>query len=111
MAHYEKDATVLDLPFRMAVLICAALIPPVALKTELAKTIQSFGDMSVPTVNIIGQKDLCYPQSVALSTTCKNTMSQVVFFDGGHCIPKEPGDLKRLALVLERMSRTSQARH
>ncbi|KAK0118210.1 hypothetical protein ONS95_012514 [Cadophora gregata] len=112
IAHCEKDPTVLDLPFRMAVFICAALIPPeLAAKSELAKSIQSFGNISVPTVSIVGQRDLCYNQSVALATTCKNTTSQLVFFDGGHHVPKDSGNLKRLALVLERMSRISHARH
>lgn len=61
LAHSQRDQTVLDLPFGMAVFICAALVPPkVMLETERSNSIASFGEISIPTVSIIGKRDLCY---------------------------------------------------
>jgi pimeloyl-ACP methyl ester carboxylesterase len=86
----------------MAVLICAALIPPqVAGSGELVKTIGSFGSINIPTLHVIGKKDPCYSQSLELVKSCQKGSSQVILTNGGHHVPRDSVSARSIATAIE----------
>lgn len=108
MALTQRDPSIVDPPFKMAVFICAALIPPkIATGTELVKTIGSLGSIDLPTVHIIGKRDPCYAQSVQLVQSCDPSIAQTVYHDGGHDFPRDATNNKNMAAAIERGMRTA----
>ncbi|KXT02179.1 hypothetical protein AC578_5964 [Pseudocercospora eumusae] len=91
---------------KFAVFICAALIPPSsATADELARTIGSFGHIDVPTLHVIGQQDICYNQSIQLSKTCEQSLAQVVFHSGGHDVPRDDVNSRKIATGIEKCAK------
>lgn len=91
---------------KFAVFLCAALIPPSEATTEeLTRTIGSFGHIDLPTVNVIGQQDLCYNQSLQLSKSCESSMSQTIFHSGGHDVPRDDITSRKIAMAIEKAAK------
>lgn len=91
---------------KFAVFLCAALIPPSKATTdELTKTIGSFGHIDIPTVNVVGEQDLCYNQSVQLSKSCDSSMSQIIFHSGGHDVPRDDVTSRKIAAAIEKAAK------
>lgn len=102
----------IEQPFKLAIFMCAALIPPeAATESELVRTIGSLGKIDIPTVHIIGQKDLCYNQSIELMRSCDDTMAQVVLHPGGHDVPRDEINCHNMAVGIERGVRFALGRH
>jgi len=99
----------LDSPFKMAVFMCAALIPPkIAVGPELVKTIGSFGKIDLPTVHVIGQRDPCYAQSMELVKSCKHhSPAQILLNGGSHDVPRDAVNVRAIAAGIERASRVA----
>jgi hypothetical protein len=98
-------------PCAFAVFICTALIPPsLAAATEkLEETVGSLianGPLPLPTVHVLGTKDLCFPQSVKLwEAAATPGLTQALQFSGGHEIPKEAAVIKRMRDTVEKAAR------
>jgi pimeloyl-ACP methyl ester carboxylesterase len=92
-----------DAPFKMAVFLCTALIPPdIATSSKMADTMGTLGQVDIPTLHIIGRKDLCKAQSLELVKLCKRDSAQVLLNDGGHDIPRDVESTRTIALAMER---------
>ena len=102
-SHKEQ---IFHLPFKMAVFMCAALIPPeIASEADLVKTIGSFGNIDIPTVHVIGKRDLCYSQSLQLLKSCTVSSAQSVFNGGGHDVPRDAANTTNICVGIERAAR------
>ncbi len=89
-------------PFKMAIFLCAALIPPQeATASGLANTMGTLGQIDIPTVHVIGRKDLCEAQSLRLVMSCARNTAQVLIIDGGHDVPRDAFNTKRIAVAIE----------
>lgn len=86
----------------MAVFFCAALIPPeAATASAMVKTMGGLDRIDLPTVHIIGRKDPCEGQSLELVKLCTNRSAQVLPNDGGHDIPRDAVNSKKISVAIE----------
>lgn len=110
LATAQEHNAPLQLRAKMAVFICAALIPPtLATGAELAKTIGSLGHLDLPSLHVIGRWDPCLPQSTELAKSCVGKTAQVIAHEGGHDLPRDPVTSKSVAAAFERLARTAFA--
>lgn len=101
-SHYLDSS----LQFKLAIFICAALIPPqVATGTELVKTIGALGQVDIPTVHVVGRKDPCSPQSLELAKSCEKGTSQTLMSNEGHEVPRDSVAVRSIAAMIEKASR------
>jgi pimeloyl-ACP methyl ester carboxylesterase len=106
IARQQLEGSFEVAPFKMAVFLCAALIQPeIATANQMENTMGTLGYIDIPTVHVIGRKDLCEPQSRELVKLCSGNVSQVLVFDGGHDIPRDVVNAKRIALAIEQALR------
>jgi hypothetical protein len=100
-------------PCALAVFICTALIPPsLAAATEkLEETVGALianGPLPLPTVHVLGTKDLCFPQSVKLWETAATLgLGQALQFSGGHEVPKDASVITKIRDAVEKAARTA----
>jgi len=103
IAGQQTHGSFEDAPFKVAIFICAALIPPVeATACELANTMGMLGQINIPTVHIIGRKDPCEAQSLRLVMSCTQSTAQVLLNDGEHDVPRDAFNTKQIAAAIER---------
>ncbi|ORX96600.1 serine hydrolase FSH [Clohesyomyces aquaticus] len=115
-----------NLVIAFAVFVCAAVVPPgLTSKNDeeeatLGPLLVSRG-LAVPSVHIIGMKDLCFPQSEELLKSCKGNGSntdaalrcsqpgfvQSVYFLGGHEVPIYPAAVGEMRIVIENAARVA----
>ena len=69
---------------------------------EMANTMGTLGQIDIPTVHIIGKKDLCEAQSLELVKSCTRNTAQVLLNDGGHDIPRDAANTNKIAVAIER---------
>ncbi|KAE8441695.1 hypothetical protein EG329_004568 [Mollisiaceae sp. DMI_Dod_QoI] len=106
IAQQQQSGSFEDEPFKVAVFLCAALIPPqIATDDELVNTIGSLGPIDISTVHVIGRKDPCAPQSLELVKSCTQNTAQVLLNDGSHDIPRDAIMTKNIAASIERALR------
>ena len=95
---------------KLAVFASAALIPPnVANPESLISTIGSFGRINIPTVHVIGKRDVCYNQSVQLSTTCDKMSQTVVYHPDAHELPRDNNYIAESADGIDKALRQAMA--
>ena len=83
--------------------MCAALIRPQAAGSgEQVKIIGSFGSICIPTVHVIGKRDLCCTQSLELVKSCQKGSAQVILTNGGHDVPRDSASVRDIATAIEK---------
>jgi pimeloyl-ACP methyl ester carboxylesterase len=103
IAQQQLGGSFEEAPFKMAIFFCAALIPPeIATDGEMANAMGTLCQIDIPTVHIIGKKDLCEAQSLELVKSCKRNIAKVLLIDGGHDIPRDVVNAKKIAVAIER---------
>ncbi|CZR50580.1 uncharacterized protein PAC_00454 [Phialocephala subalpina] len=106
IAQQQLRGSLKDEPFKMAVFICAALMPPqLATVDNLADTIGKFGPIDIPTAHVIGRKDPCDTQSLEVVKSSAQNATTVLLIDGGHDIPRDAVNAKNVAIGIERAFR------
>jgi hypothetical protein len=100
-------------PCAFAMFICTALISPsLAAATEkLEETVGSLianGPLPLPTIHVLGTKDLCFPQSIKLWQAASTPgLGQALQFPGGHEIPKDAEVMTKMRDAVEKAARTA----
>lgn len=100
-------------PPAFAVFLCTALIPPslASASEKLEATVGSLiadRPLPLPTVHVLGSKDLCFPQSVKLLESCLLPgFVQAIRFPGGHEIPKDAATVTKMRDAVEKAERTA----
>lgn len=100
-------------PCAFAMFLCAALIPPslAAASEKLEATVGSLiseRPLPLPTIHVLGSKDLCFPQSVKLLESCLLPgFVQAVRFPGGHEIPKDKATVTKMRDAVEKAERSA----
>ncbi|KUJ13196.1 uncharacterized protein LY89DRAFT_687410 [Mollisia scopiformis] len=104
IAQQQLQGPFKEVSFKLAVFLCAALVPPQITTNEpLSNAIGALGLIDIPTVHVIGRKDPCQAQSLGLVKSCTSSMAQVLLTDGGHDVPRDAINAKKIALGIERV--------
>jgi pimeloyl-ACP methyl ester carboxylesterase len=97
---------------KFAVFLCAALVPPSKARTAKALE-ESIGSLlaregeklDLPTLHVIGERDLCFGQSERLVGNCEARMARrVVVAGGGHDVPRDRAVCEIIARAVERVA-------
>lgn len=106
IAHRKLTGSLEEDSFKAAVFLCAALVPPKSVAEGNITNMTGVSELiNMPTVHIIGRKDLCQDQSLALVKCCTQNMAQVLLNDSGHDVPRDIVNSKNIAHAIERALR------
>jgi hypothetical protein len=100
-----------DPPCAFAVFLCTAPIPPsLAASTEKLEeamgSLVTNGPLRLPTIHLLGSKDLCSPQSVKFWETASTPgFGQVLQFSGGYEVPRDVAMVTKLRDAVEKAAR------
>jgi pimeloyl-ACP methyl ester carboxylesterase len=97
---------------KFAVFLCAALVPPSkartvqALEESIGSLLAREGEkLDLPTLHVIGERDVCFGQSERLVGNCEARMARkVVVAGGGHDVPRDGAVCEAIARAVERVA-------
>jgi hypothetical protein len=96
---------------KFAVFLCAALVPPSkagtakALEESIGSLAREGEKLDLPTLHVIGERDLCFKQSERLVGNCEAKIARkVVVGGGGHNVPRDGAVCGVIARAVERVA-------